>query len=71
MVIETLYHFIDSNLGVEISSKKRGQQKKKGSRRGEGGGVLEVVLLGEGPNDLTWRGKGLPAKPGVGVNCTN
>ena len=41
MVIKTAYHFIDSNLGVEISSKKRGYQKK--------GVVLEVVLL--------WRGQ--------------
>ena len=27
-LINTVYHFVDSNLGVEISSKKRGKQKK-------------------------------------------
>ena len=34
MVIKTLYHFVDSNLGAEISSKKRSKQKRWG-RGGE------------------------------------
>ena len=49
MVIKTVYHFVDSNLGVEISSKKEGLTEK----RGEfckfpclGGG--QMTYLGEG-----------------------
>ena len=30
MVITTVYHFVDSNLGVEISSKKEGLTEKEG-----------------------------------------
>ena len=48
LVIKTVYHFVDSNLGVEISSKKKGQQKMRGR-------VLEVVLPGRG--QLTYRGE--------------
>ena len=43
MVIKTVYHFVDSNLGVEIFLKKRGKQKKRGRERD-----LEVVLTGGG-----------------------
>ena len=54
MVIKIVYHFVGSNLGVGISSKKGVNR----TRRGEGG-VLEVVLpdLGEG---FAWgtRGRG-------------
>ena len=53
MVIKTV--FVDSNLGVEISSKKRG-------------GILEVVLPGKGENDLPWGRQGLPGGSGVGGN---
>ena len=28
VVINAVYHFVDSNLGLEMSSKKRQQQKK-------------------------------------------
>ena len=57
VVIKTVYHFVDSNLGVEIFSKKRE-------------GVLEVALSGGGANDIPWRRKGLPGGPGVGGNYT-
>ena len=41
MLIKTFYHFLDSTLGVEISSEKRGYHKKRG-------GVLEFFLPGMG-----------------------
>ena len=40
MLTQTVYHFVDYNLGVDISSKK-GLTKKRG-------GVLEIVLPGKG-----------------------
>ena len=30
MVIKTVYHFFDFNLGLEISSKKRGSEEHRG-----------------------------------------
>ena len=49
MVIKTAYHFVDSNLGVEISSKKEGLTEKEVT-------VLEVVLAGKG--EMTYLGEG-------------
>ena len=46
MVIKTVYHFLNSNLEVEISSKKRLAEKE--------GGVLEVPLPGKGK---IWEGR--------------
>ena len=47
MAIKSVYHFVDSNLGVEISSKIGANRKS---------GILEVVLpngsVGVGVNDL-------------------
>ena len=57
MIIKTVYYFVDSKLGVEISSKKEG-------------GVLEVALLGMGVNGLPWGRKDMPGAPGVGGNYT-
>ena len=48
MLIKTFYHFLDSTLGVEISSEKRGYHKKRG-------GVLEFFLPGMG--QMTYLGK--------------
>ena len=49
--IKTVYHFVDSNLGVEISSHKRLTEQE-----GRGGEVLEVVCLkGE---HMTYLGEG-------------
>ena len=60
MVITAVYHFVDSNLGVEMSLKKGLTEKE---------GVLEVVLpRREQVNHL---GKGLPVAPGVGANYTD
>ena len=57
MVIKTLYHSVDSNLGVEISSKE---------------GLIEGSFLpGRGANDLPWGKKGFPGGPGVGTNYTD
>ena len=57
MLIKTFYHFLDSTLGVEISSEKRGYHKKRG-------GVLEFFLPGMG--QMTYLGKEvLPGRPGV------
>ena len=56
MVIKTLYHFVDSNLGAEISSKKRSKQKMWG---GGGGQVFNVGLPGKRANDRPWGRKGL------------
>ena len=41
MVIKTVYHFVDSNLGVEISSKKKKLTEKEVR-------ILEFVLPGRG-----------------------
>ena len=49
MLIKTAYHFLDSNLGVEISLKKEGLTEKER-------GVLEVTLPGRG--QMTYLGKG-------------
>ena len=49
MVIKTVCHFVDYYVGVEISSKERGEQKKKGR-------VLEVVLPGRG--QMSYLGEG-------------
>ena len=46
MVIKTIYHFVDSNLGVEI----------KEELTEKGVGVLEVVLPGKG--EMTYLGEG-------------
>ena len=48
-------------MGVEISSKERGKQKKRE-------GVLEVALPGTGVNDLPWGRNGLTGGPEVGEN---
>ena len=45
MVIKTVYSFVDSNLGVETSSKKKG-----------GGGFLKLFCLGGG--QMTYLGEG-------------
>ena len=58
MVFKAVYHFADSNLGVEISWKKRDYRKR--------GGVSEVVLPRRGGNDSPWERKGLPGRPAVG-----
>ena len=49
VVIKTVCHFVDYYVGVEISSKERGEQKKKGR-------VLEVVLPGRG--QMSYLGEG-------------
>ena len=56
MVIKTVYSFVDSNLGVETSSKKKG------------GWIFEAILPGRGANDLPWRGKGLVGGQGLRRN---
>ena len=55
--MKTVYHFVDSNLGVQISSEKEG--------------VLEAALPGRGACDLPWGRKGLPRGPGLGGNYTD
>ena len=45
MVIKTVYHFVDSDLRVEISSKREVSRKN--------GGVLEAVLPGKEANDIS------------------
>ena len=62
MVIKTVYHFIDSNHGVEISSKRQRLTEKRDRRAGKGERweVLEVFLPRSGTNDLLWERKGLP-----------
>ena len=60
MVIKTVYHFVDSNLEVEISSKKRVNRKRRGS-------------FG---SSSTWEGENLGRKdwsggPGVRENYTD
>ena len=64
VVIKTVQHFADSNLGAGYPQ-KRGVNSKKGGR------VLEVVLPGSGTNDLPWERKGFPGGPGVGRNYTD
>ena len=62
--IKTVYHFVDSNLGVEISSNKRLTEK-------EGrGGSFGSCLPERGAHDLPWGRKSLPEGPGVGGNYT-
>ena len=58
MVIKTVYHFIDSNHGVEISSKRQRLTEKRERRAGKGERweVLEVFCLGAG--QMTYFGKG-------------
>ena len=60
MVIKTIYHFVDSNLGVEITSKKRVNRKR--------GVSFRSCSPWEGANGLPWVMKGLPGGPGVGEN---
>ena len=62
-MIKTVYHFVDSNLGVEISSKKEVNR-----RRGESFGSC---FAWEGANDLPWGSKGLPGGPGVRGSYTD
>ena len=57
MVSNTVYHFVDSNLGVVISSKK-GVNRKIWR-------VLKVVFPRRGGNNLPLGRKGLPRGPGV------
>ena len=64
MIIKIVYHFIDSNLGLGKSSKRRVNKEKRWER------VLEVVLPGRGANDLPCGRKGLHG-PGVGENYTD
>ena len=64
MVIKTVYHFVDSNPGVKISSNKRVNRKRR--RR-----VLTVVLPGRDANELSWERKGFPWGPGLGGNYTD
>ena len=63
MVIKTVYHFVDSNLGVEISSKKRVNRKR--------GGSFGSSSAWEGANDLPSRRRDLPGGPEVGGNYTD
>ena len=62
VVIETVYHFVDSNLRVEIFSKMRGYQIKSGV------GCFGSCSPWEGGNHLPWGRKRLPGGPGVGRN---
>ena len=55
MVIKTLYHFVDSNLGAEISSKKRSKQKRWA---GGGGGKLRANDIPGGRKGLLGETKG-------------
>ena len=65
MVIKVVYHFADSNLGVEISSKKGLMEKEEREE------FLNFFFLpGRWVNDLPWGKKGLPGEPGVGGNYT-
>ena len=61
MVIKTVYHFVDSNQEVEISSKERGYQKIRGREGGFGS-----RSAWEGTSDLPWGRKDFPGGPGVG-----
>ena len=63
-VIKTVYHSVDSNLEVEIFSKKeRLTEKEEGS--------FGSCSTWEGENDLSWERKGLRRGPGVVGNYTN
>ena len=64
MVIKTVYHFVDSNLGVKICSKRKRLTEKEG-------GVLKVVLPKRWADDLPWGRKGLPWGTWVGGNYTD
>ena len=63
MVIKTVYHFLHSNLGTEISSKE--------GLTGNEGRSFGSCSTWEGTNDLPWGRKGLPGGPGVGGNYTD
>ena len=63
MVIKAIYRFVDSNLGVQISSKMRVNRKKDGS--------FGSCFAWKGSNDLPWGRKGLPGAPGVGGDYTD
>ena len=52
MIIKTVYHFVDSNLGFEISSKKEGLKEKEGPSFGR-------CYAWERGNDLPWERKDL------------
>ena len=60
MVIQTVYHFVDSNLGVEYPQ-KRGVNRKERQK---------LFCLG-GANDLPWGKKSLFGGSGVGGNYTD
>ena len=64
MIIKIVYHFIDTNLGIGKSSKRRVNKDKRWKR------VLEVVLPGRGANDSPCGRKDLPG-PGVGESYTD
>ena len=64
MVIKTVYHFVDSNLGAEIFSKNEELTEKEG-------GSFGSCSAWEGANNLPWGWKGLPGGPGVGENYTD
>ena len=63
MVIKTVYHFVDSNLGVYISS-KRGFHRQRGRSFGS-------CSAWEEDKDLPWGRNGLPGGPEVGGNYTD
>ena len=69
MVIKTVCHFVDYYVGVEISSKERGEQKKKG--RVLEGFWKKFCSSWEGANVLPWGRKDLSGGLGVGENYTN
>ena len=57
MVIKTVYHFIDSNHGVEISSKRERLTEKRERRMGgRDGKFSKFFCLGGG--QMTYFGKG-------------
>ena len=57
MVIKTVYHFVDSNLGGKICSKRKRLTEKEGR-------VLKVVLPRRWTND--WGRKGLSGGTWIG-----
>ena len=61
MVIKTTYHFVYSNLNVEISQKRGVNRKRKK--------VLEVALSGRGQNDVLWGKKGFWGTRSKGKLC--
>ena len=64
MVIKTVY--VDSNLGVEISSKKRGQPKTRAR-----GGSFRSSSSWERSEQLTIGKEGFAWIPGLGGNYTD